>query len=208
MHGNDRRRPGISMPLSLAGFAFAACMLSGGCAITTTPQEGVDYNQLPDDLFVAYLAQEPFVSVEEAYRAMLILADGKDSGTNFEERQQELERRKIARAAWKLEPRNAIDRGSAAYMVCEILKIKGGVNRIIFGSWGLGDRRYAHRELIYRGIMPDNGMDYGAMTGSEFSGLISSADEQMQKRGLYEMPEVDLGPEPSSAEPLGSGKGG
>lgn len=208
MQRSDCRRPRFSTHVLLAGAALAATALSSGCAITKTPREGIDYNQLPDDLFVAYLAEEPLVSVEEAYRAVLILADGQDGGTTFEERKQILESRDIARAAWKLQPQQVIDEGSAAYMVCKVLQLKGGIDRIIFGSWGPGDRRYAHRELVYRGILDQSGMDYTPMTGPAFSGLISRADEKMQERGLYEMEEVDLGAEPAPGEPLGSDAGG
>lgn len=203
------RRPSPSFErVQLAVAALAACMLSSGCAITKTPREGVDYNQLPDDLFLAYLAEEPFVSVEEAYRAVLIVADGQDSGTSFDERRQILESRDIARAAWKLQPQNVIDRGSAAYMACKVIQYKGGVNRMLLGSWGPGDRRYAYNEAVYRGIMSEGGMDYSPMTGTDMTALLARTDEAMRKRGVYQMEDVDLGPEPAPGQPVGTGAGG
>jgi hypothetical protein len=139
---------------------------------------------------------------------MLIMADGQDSGTSFEERRQILESRDIARAAWKLQPQNVIDRGSAAYMACKIIQYKGGVNRIIFGSWGAGDRRYAYNEAVYRGLLTPGGMDYSPMTGTDMTALLARTDEAMRKRGVYQMEDVELGPEPPPGQPVGTGAGG
>lgn len=187
-------------------FALPAALLvlpmSAGCAINKDVQEGVDPAQLNDDFFLTYLADEPYVSVDEAYRSMLILADGACTATTYEERAAELERRDIARAAWKLQPQQVIDRGSVCYMVCKILKYKGGINRILLGSWGLGDRRYAHRELAYRGIIEYGGMDYAPMTGAEFTTVLFRAGEAMEKRGLVETDTLDIGKEPTPGEPL------
>ncbi|MBX3394387.1 MAG: hypothetical protein KF841_03365 [Phycisphaerae bacterium] len=165
-----------------------------GCAGPRPSQPEIDGASLPDAIFPAYLAEVELVTVDEAYRAMLILADGEDTSENFEQRRQKLESRGIAKAEWGLQPENVIDAGSAAYMVCRICNIDGGVNMRLFGRAGLGDRRYALRELVYREML-DDAVDYQYMTGGAFFALFRNADVLMEEKGLYEKSGVDLSDE-------------
>lgn len=166
--------------------------LASGCAGPRPTAPTVDSRTLPSHVFQAYLAEVDLITVEEAYRAILILADGEDdpAGT-FESRKANLESRGIARAAWGLQPENVVDAGSVAYMVCQVCKIDGGVNMNLFGRTGLGDRRYALRELIYMGMIDDS-VDYQYMTGGAFAALLRKADTLMQEKGLYESQGIDL----------------
>ncbi len=132
-----------------------------------------------------HLPKQPAVTVAEAYRGMVMLADGEDRFASFEERESSLMSRKIAGPAWKLQRDQAIDRGSVAYMVTRILKIRGGVDLVVFGGIGLGDRRYALHELIYMGMIP-NSPTYRYMTGSELVDLIAKADEYMAQHDMYQ----------------------
>ncbi len=184
VNGPDRLPHGLL--LILIGF--------WGCAGPRTVEPSVDSTTLSDEGFQAYLAHVPLVTVDEAYRAMLILADGEDKLDGFEARKADLESRDIARAAWDLHPENVVDAGSVAYMVCRICRLPGGVNMNLFGSWGLGDRRYALRELIYRKMIQDS-VDYQYMTGSALFALMSKADALMEKKGLYESTGIDLSDE-------------
>jgi hypothetical protein len=149
---------------------------------------------LSDDGFQAYLAEVSLVTVSEAYRAMLILADGEDTCKTFEERKQKLESRGIARKEWNLEPDNVVDAGSLSYMVCRICEVRGGVCYNLFGRAGLGDRRYALRELIYKEMIDDTA-EYQYVTGATMVGVLAKADALMQKKGLYKAEEVDLSDE-------------
>lgn len=149
---------------------------------------------MSDEGFLAYLAEIPEVTVEEAYRAMVILADGEDNNESHDARQEVLQSLGIARAAWGLEQEHVIDAGSVAFMVCRICRIRGGINFNVFGSWGLGDRRYAMRELVYRGMLEDS-VDYQYMTGQSLVALMAKADDLMEKKGLYETQRVDLSDE-------------
>lgn len=151
---------------------------------------------MSDDAFQAYLASVPYVTVEEAYRAMLILADGEDTCKTHEERAAKLESRGIARSAWNLKPDFVIDAGSVSYMVLKICQIRGGVNFNLFASWGLGDRRYAMRELVYRKMLED-AADYQAMSGDRLVGLMARAGDLMEKKGLYDSAKIDLSDETS-----------
>ena len=87
-----------------------------------------------------------------------------------------------------------IDVGSVSAMVCRICDVRGGVNYSLFGRWGLGDRRYALRELVYREMIEDS-VDYQYMTGPAMIGLMSKADALMEKKGLYEVETLDLSDE-------------
>ncbi len=167
--------------------------LAPGCARPRTTQPPVAAETLSDPGFLAYLTEIPVVTVDEAYRAMLILADGQDDSESFDLRREKLESRGIARPAWNLQPKNVIDVGSVSFMICRICQIRGGVNLRLFGEAGLGDRRYAMRELIYRGILED-AVDYQYVTGSTMFALVRKADAYMEETGLYESP-VELSDE-------------
>jgi len=179
------------LPFFLAGLYGMAL---GGCAGPRPTPPSTDATRLSDTAFQAYLATIPLVTVDEAYRAMLILADGEDGSRSFEERRQKLESRGIARAAWKLEPQHVVDAGSVAYMVCRICQIRGGLNCHLFGAIGLGDRRYALREVIYRDMLEDT-VDYQYMTGSALVALMAKADALMAEKGLYETEKIQLSDE-------------
>ena len=185
-HGASRRAI-----VYLAMFMVASL---SACAAPRKTEPKVDAKTLSDDGFQVYLADVDLVTVDEGYRAMLILADGEDTCKTFEERKQKLEERGIARPAWNLKETNVIDSGSVAFMVCRICKINGGLNSFLFGSWGLGDRRYALRELVYRDMMDQN-VAYQYMTGPALFALIRKADTIMEQKGLYESQKIDLSDE-------------
>lgn len=177
-----------------AGVAIGMLLSLAGCLGPRQYHPDTDPAKLSDDAFMSYLATVPVVTVDEAFRAMLILADGKDSCKAFEERRAALVSRGIAREAWNLEPDNVIDRGSVAAMTCKILQMRGGVNRAVFGGMGLGDRRYANRELIYRNLLAD-GPDYAGMQGPVLVAMFARCDEYMEQHKLYEAKPVELGTE-------------
>lgn len=177
-----------------AFLALLALIALSSCAAPRKSTPEVDARTLPDDAFQSYLATINVVTVDEAYRAMLILMDGEDTSKTFEERKAKLEQRGVARSAWGLKPENVIDTGSISYMICRICKIPGGIDLMLFGSLGLGDRRYATRELIYRDMIDDM-VDYQYMTGARLVGLLGKADAIMAKRGLYPNQGIDLSDE-------------
>ncbi|MFO0973998.1 MAG: hypothetical protein U1A27_11250 [Phycisphaerae bacterium] len=179
--------------------ACAAGMALSGCAVRRTVEVQGNPDQMSDVEFQAYVAEAPLVTVAEAYRAMLILADGQDTCKTFEERKARLESRGIARAAWRLEPDQVLDRGSLAYMVMRICTIKGGVNSITLGALGLGDRRYALRELVYRDMLAD-GVDYEVIRGGELVAVMGKADRYMQQEHVYDTTPMQLPPEPKPGE--------
>jgi len=179
----------------LSVIALAAVQaMSWGCTGPRKTAPSVETRSLSDEEFQAYLAEVDLVTVDEAYRAMLILADGEDPNGSFDERRQALESRGIARAAWRLQPDHVIDAGSVAAMVCKICRVRGGVNMRLFGRQGLGDRRYALRELEYR-KMTEELNDYQYMTGRALFAMMRKADALMAQKGLYETQGIDLSDE-------------
>ena len=144
-----------------------------------------------DTFWHDHLVQQAMVTVGEAYRAVLILADGEDQYTDFAAREQALRERGMIRDAWGLQREACIDRGSVAYMVCRTLEIRGGVNMFLFGRHGLGDRRYANRELVYREMVPE-GAAYRYVTGGELMDLLIEADRYMARHGMYDEEPLDI----------------
>lgn len=180
--------------------AFFLWMVAwSGCAMKRTYQPDRDTNSLSSSAFQAYLNKAPLVTVDEAYRAIGLLENGEEIGGSFSEREQYLADRGIIRREWKLSGEQVIDAGSVAYMVARICHLRGGVNYNLFGRIGLGDRRYALRELIYLEMWGDVG-DYQVVTGGMLTRLLAKADKHMAENGLYEMKvhfsdETDRGPD-------------
>ena len=171
--------------------AYMLVFAASGCVGPRKVSPKDDPATLDDDAFQSYLARVGMVTVDEAYRAMVILVDGKDGSKNFDERRQKLESRGIANPLWNLKPQNVIDSGAIAFMICRICRIHGGVDMTLLASWGLGDRRYAMRELIYREMIEDS-VDYQYMTGAKLVGLMSKADAIMAKKSLYSNQGIQL----------------
>lgn len=177
----------------LARWAAVGALVAGtGCSQVTRPQQTEQAEKVNLDVLLhEQLQKEAIITVAEAYRALLLLADGEERFTSFEQREAELARRGIIRGEWNLQRDQAMDRGSVAYMVMQILRIRGGVNSQLFGRVGLGDRRYALRELSYMELMQP-GPDYRYITGSELVDVMARADDYMAERGMYQHAPVDI----------------
>jgi hypothetical protein len=191
-HTIDR---GAAAGATLVGLLALGLMI-GGCARPRKTAPSIDPATLDDMAFQGYLADVPVVTADEACRAMLILADGEDKTKSWDQRRAELLRRGLIRSAWGLRPGDVVSRGTVAYMICEICRIRGGVNRLLLGSWGPGDRRYAHRELVHVGLM-SAGTEWQHMTGGQMVALLGKADELMEKKGLYESESLELEAQPA-----------
>jgi len=173
----------------LAALALVALALGcgGGCATPKrTFQPAQDPNTLNEIEFVHYLAALPTVSMDEAYQAMLLLADGENSATDFDQRRSILVSRGVVRESWGLGLDDVLDKGTLAYMIVKTCKLSGGVNDALLGSWGLGDRRYALRTAIWHEMMP-YGVPYHAVTGGELLAAITTAAEYLEPEGPADM---------------------
>ncbi|HOW73939.1 MAG TPA: hypothetical protein PKY77_25325 [Phycisphaerae bacterium] len=180
----------------LAWLAFVT-VLTAGCGLGCTQAvrvEQADQGERVDvdTLLHEQLQKEPMVTVAEAYRAMVILADGDDAYKSFEERRASLENRGIARAEWNLRREACIDKGSVAYMVCQIIQAPGGANLNLLGRAAhIGDRRYALRELAFLDLLPQTA-PYRYITGGELVDLTAKADRYMAAHGRYASEPTDV----------------
>lgn len=175
------------------GVAMLATCGALGCTQTLRVEQADAGEKAGADAFLHdHLQKQSMVTVAEAYRAMLILADGQDNYPAFDARRSALESRGIARAQWGLRREACIDRGSVAYMVCQIIKLGGGINFNLFGRLtGVGDRRYAVRELDYAGIMEPSA-PYRYITGGELVDVVAKADRYMAEHGMYPQKPADI----------------
>lgn len=177
-------------------YIASVCLIASvsvGCSAISKPDQAQAGEQVNPDAFLHdHLQSEPIVTVAEAYRAMVMLAEGDDKYDSFASREEYLLQKEIIRSEWKLESDVAIDRGSVAYMVLQILKVRSGVNMNLFGRLlGVADRRYAVRELAYIDLMEDR-PPYRFISGAELVDLMGKADAYMAENGLYPEERTDV----------------
>jgi len=173
--------------LVVLGLAFA-----GGCQKSvrmsasrpSSLQASSNVGEVTYEDFLDWMVQKPKCTVADACRAVAILMEGRDVEGPFQARYQYLLQRDVVRSAWKLREDQWIDRGTLAFMLYKALNIPGGVNMALFGSWGLGDRRFAYREMLYRDLM-QRGVDYNYVTGPELVTALGKADAYMRETGQY-----------------------
>ncbi len=153
-----------------------------------------DCQNVEDELdFIDCMVHKPKCTVADAVRAICMLESGGDIGQNYQQRYEYLKQRGIIRDNWHLKPEQWIDRGTLAYMLLKTAKIKGGINIFLFASWGLGDRRYAYREMLYHELM-EEGVSYNYVSGPELITAVGNVDRYMQSTGEYSPPEeIKLG---------------
>jgi hypothetical protein len=172
--------------------SVAAMWASTGCSQVERPEQAQAAEKLSPEAFLhEHLPSQSVVTVAEAYRAMVMLAEGQDQFNSFGGREEYLLSRQITRPEWKLQRDMAIDRGSVAYMVMRIIGIRGGVNSNVYGRLGIADRRYAVRELAYRDLMT-NAPPYRLVSGPELVDLMGNADAAMADRGIYTQKRTDV----------------
>ncbi|HUU85928.1 MAG TPA: hypothetical protein VM243_20715 [Phycisphaerae bacterium] len=169
--------------LLLLGFALAIMLT--GCAAPRRFEPAQNPDALPATSFLHYLATVPVVSVEEGCRAILLVTDGKEQYTTHDERYAELLRRGFARRAWRLRPGDMLDKGTLAYLACKVCNLPGGVNTLLFGRWGLGDRRYALKEVAAEGIMSYD-VSYRVVRGGELLTTLTKIDAYLAEHQRYE----------------------
>lgn len=165
-------RPVALITLSALMLAVSGCHAPGR---STTAAE-VPRNSNAE--LVAYIADQPFVTAEPAYRAVYVLWKGEPFSGDFEALADTLRGAGVVSKDGRHAPDQPLRRGTIAFMVCRACEIRGGVN------WALtGMGRYAWRELQHRGIAGP-GSEYGWMSGGEFVGLLLRAEDHLrQTRG-------------------------
>ena len=138
---------------------------------------------------VRFIGDQAFITAEPAYRAIHALARGEAFAGDFEALQEQMRAERLIGRDWQHAPDLCLDRATVAFMICRACKIESGLN---WRLTGLG--RYAWRELQFLGIAGD-GSEYPLVSGGEFVGLLSRAEEYLERTGRTDAP-VELGPRP------------
>jgi len=180
----SRRRWHVRACLCTCALLLPACQTTRPRGATTQP----DVPREGNGALFEYVAGQPYVTVEPAYRAIYLLWKGDPLTGDFEALTQALVEARIVRPEWKYPPDAMIDRGSVGYLVCRAARVRSGLN---WQLTGLG--RYAWRELNYLGIATPIS-EYGYVPGGQFVGILSRAEDYVRGRGPGEVPRVELGP--------------
>lgn len=185
----------IAPIITLLAVLFAAT--STGCRATlshaaATSQPAPQLPRNGNAELMEYIAEMPFVSAEAAYRAVHVLNTGTVFDGDFPALSARLAELKIIDGRWRLNPNDLVNRSEVGYMICRAAGVNTGLN---WRLTGLG--RYAWRELNYRGIVRGQIGEYGYVSGGQFLGILSRAEEYMSRRELRNVQTTSLGPPPS-----------
>lgn len=174
---HTRRAPRL---FSAAATLLALAMLSGCAAKDRTFRPTVEVDRLSDIEFTHYLATVPVASVDEGLRATLLLTGDSTRWPTYHDRRGELVRRGALRDRWRLRKDAVLDIGTLAYLLRDTCSVPRGVNDVLFGSWGAGDRRYALRACTNAGVLP-YGRPSDAVTGGQLLAAITAADRYLNR---------------------------
>lgn len=178
----DRRLPALlALTVSLG--------LLAGCQ-TAAPHGTAGPLPASNAELVNYLADQPYVTAEPAYRAVYALAKGAPFDGAFDALSTAMEQDNLASPHWHYAPDRRLRRSDVGYLVCRAAHVRTGVN---WNLTGLG--RYAWRELVWHGIA-QGGSELNFMSGGEFVGVLSRADDYMTRHGKAGAMRVPLGEEP------------
>ncbi len=185
----------------IAILAFAASAALAGCARTLSESSAVDTHAADDAAFWTALESQRTLTNHDALHGLLLLADGADPHASYEERLAAARDRKWLSATESNPVANeSITVGRVASAAARIADIKGGLSMRIGGP----TPRYATRELVYMGLLPDR-TENQSMSGLEFLDLIGRVQDHMaaeEARSLEErLEEAGATTEPEQAAP-------
>ena len=160
-----------------AALAMGGLGAIGGCARTVI-ENPLNTNYPAGDLdgdlnYWHTLPTRSAVCNDEGLHGIFLLADGEDTLGSYEARVMEAKKRGYLPEDWAEAANLSMRRGTLARSVCVICKIKGGVMMQVFGPRA----RFAIRELVYMQIMGDPSTEAQSITGLEFLGVISKAQD-------------------------------
>src|SRR5687768_9001495 len=96
------------------------------------------------------LSDQPAISNDDAFHALLLYTDGSDPAATYADRVTLLKNRRLLPDSFNGDPDDAADRGTLAFAFVRMLNLRGGVTMSLFGT----SSRYAVRTLQYRGLYP------------------------------------------------------
>ena len=163
--------------------ATAALIVAGCAAPRRSYEPEQDVSALSDVLFLHYLATVPVVTVDEGFRAVLMLVDTPEDVSTFPARRAVLAHMGAIKPAWELEPEQVLNKGTLAHMVRTVCGLPPGLNELWLSPLGLGDRRYALKTCVYVGVM-SSGLSYAPVTGGELLSVITKVESHLASRSL------------------------
>jgi len=130
-------------------------------------------------------ARRGTATVDDAYRVFLTMAsnhgrvklNGEVEELSFEEVTAHLEALCIIDSEWSYSPETCLRRDVLAYMCCSYLGYRPGV---LTGAFGM-TRRYAHREMLYRKIIPP-GTPGTMVSGSELLSVATRVSRRVDPK--------------------------
>jgi hypothetical protein len=146
--------------------------LEGEPAQESAPSQELAYFQA--------LLTKKYALLSDALRPLLILLGDKESFSKDQATQVGLlgERGILPeRIASAFLPDEPLRKGLAAQMFCRALGIKGGLGLRLFGM----SQRYAMRELVFEGIMPEGSAE-DFISGEEFIIIFSNAAQYLSEK--------------------------
>lgn len=161
-----------------ASFSLAAALLTGaGCTQRTMSDSSLVDNPavLADQTeFVDGLRDRYSVTNHDAIHGLILLADGEDTLTSYEDRVATAKERGWLMPDWNRPANESARIGDIAQGVCVITNIPGGLTMGMIGP----HPRYATRELIYLEMMPERG-DQQSIRGLEYLELMLKASDRL-----------------------------
>jgi hypothetical protein len=161
-----------------AAFALAAALLgAAGCTQRTMSDSSLVDNPavLADQTeFVDGLRDRYSVTNHDAIHGLILLADGEDTLTSYEDRVATAKERGWLMPNWNRPANESARIGDVAQGVCVITDIRGGLTMGMIGP----HPRYATRELIYLEMMPERG-DKQSIRGLEYLELMLRASDRL-----------------------------
>lgn len=154
-------------------------MVSTGCEPAALTIDSADAMPLPAGEgsadFIGRVGESKTVTENDAFHGLLLLADGKDSCENFQQRVETLVKRGMVDSTWTFGANTPLTREKLAYMMYQVGKVDGGVVLALTGP----SRRYCLREMQYQGLMGP-GSGYVDVTGMEYVAVLGRIDAYLQ----------------------------
>lgn len=174
----------ITMLLVLVGIGLMCCSCQS--AKSNVSQEDLITEELAqeslDSATLAYeLAYQTWCSNDQACSMVLLMLNGEDRYQSFAQRLRALIAEGLVQESWKLNGDDSVTKGTLAYMICEVMQIKGGVMMYLLPS-----RRYAYREAVDRGLML-YGSENEPLTGPEVVGIVGRVARIQEKERPLEV---------------------
>lgn len=189
---------------TIPGLLVGAALIGGwggGCARTYVPAT-IETNYPVGDTdkeleFWHSLPSRSAVCNDEGLHGLILLADGDDNTGSYAKRVELAKERGWVGKGFSEAGNLAMQRGTLAQSVAVICKIKGGVLMQLLGP----TPRYATRELVYMRMMGDPSTENLSITGLEYMGVISKAQDYLmlsaeKPAGSAEAGEPDGAPAP------------